>query len=246
MNMAIPPPPPPPFLQLSLSARNSLSEMASPCADIHRRSRQRCNGGAQEGAPFECATQLRTDKGTGDAGATDTYKQALKLLNTCFALEVGKVGSRAQVKQLRQQTDETAGQFILGVDRLAEQCSLGTGAEAMIQDQVISGIACSKLHRNFFEMGSEFSVRKAVTCAKVEERAMQQLEGLQVGAVTSVTELCAPAHAEDSKRVDAGVEAGVCSCDQLGPSSPRPNACFRCGFTTLGKFPRLCRVPAAL
>ncbi|KAH6923659.1 hypothetical protein HPB50_004399 [Hyalomma asiaticum] len=88
---------------------------------------------------------------------------------------------------------------------------------------------------------------------------MQQLEGPQLGAVTLVTQLCAPPHAGQADRVPhAGVDTsvcsrsssqrelgrhvtnreselqetdfrGVCSLAQLGPSSTLPNACCSCG-----------------
>ncbi|KAH6947609.1 hypothetical protein HPB50_020186 [Hyalomma asiaticum] len=72
----------------------------------------------------------------------------------------------------------------MGIGQLAKQCGFGTGAEAIIQPE-----------------------KEHAQCA------MQQLEGLQVDAVTSITQLCTPPHARCSKQVPhASVEARVCSC----------------------------------
>ncbi|KAL1466859.1 hypothetical protein MTO96_042466 [Rhipicephalus appendiculatus] len=119
-------------------------------------------------------------------------------------------------------------------------------------DQVVAGIASPQLQREFFKMGSNFTIQKALDLAREEEpvdRALMQLSGVQVDAVSSrpVEDGAGSAStASASPPASPSARTGTCFC--CGSSQhwadsaacpARSRTCSRCGRR--GHFARVCR-----
>ncbi|KAL1436478.1 hypothetical protein MTO96_049580 [Rhipicephalus appendiculatus] len=77
-------------------------------------------------------TQLDGDQANGDGAARDAYQLALAVMDAYFAPPEEAVCMRAKFRRRVQQPDETAVQFIQALRRLADNCSFGTAAAALL------------------------------------------------------------------------------------------------------------------
>ncbi|KAH6933758.1 hypothetical protein HPB50_018069 [Hyalomma asiaticum] len=118
----------------------------------------------------------------------DAYSATLDLLERVFNPGQHPACVRTQFKFLRQRPDETAVEFIQEVQRQVKLCEFGAAGEFLVFDQIVTGISSPHLQRVFFKMGKDFTVQKALSVAREEERvdrALEQLSGAHVDSVSS-------------------------------------------------------------
>ncbi|KAH6945017.1 hypothetical protein HPB50_006743 [Hyalomma asiaticum] len=120
--------------------------------------------------------QPGADRGTPE----DAYNATLDALKRIFNPHQDPACVRAQFKYLCQRPDETAVEFIQEVQRQVKLCEFGAAGELLAFDQIVTGISSMQLQRTFFKMGKDFTVQKALSVAREEERvdrALQQFSG---------------------------------------------------------------------
>lgn len=117
-------------------------------------------------------------------------KTPTMLLSTCWRESSTRNSTRRasarNSKFLRQRPDETAVEFIQ-VQRQVKLCEFGAAGELLAFDQIVTGISSPHLQRAFFKMGKDFTVQKALSVAREEERVDRALEQFSAAHVDSVS-----------------------------------------------------------
>ncbi|KAL1476852.1 hypothetical protein MTO96_036187 [Rhipicephalus appendiculatus] len=163
--------------------------------------------------------------------AQDAHKSTLEQLDAIFDTKIDPACLRATFKKLRQGPDESSVQFIQEVRRLARLCVFGAATDVLAFDQVVAGIASPQLQREFFKMGRNFTIQKALDLAREEERVDRTLlhfSSLQVDAISS-----RPVQDGAGVASTASASSPTGCADTSSPALPsaRAGACYRCGST---------------
>ncbi|KAH8041420.1 hypothetical protein HPB51_015274 [Rhipicephalus microplus] len=123
---------------------------------------------------WRCVVQVYVDAVAPDA-TPDTKKKALAVLDAHFAPPEDAFCVRTRFRRkgpyadLSQKPDEAPVQFILALQRLANNCNFGTAAEKVAQDQILHGLRDPDLLRSFVQMGDTFTIQAALEHAREEE-----------------------------------------------------------------------------